>query len=142
MYKPVEWKDRLVERPRTFNTTSNPDGSITFTPAPGTVLEEGTAVNAGNMNPISQTLFDVYAQIPYLTNAETQLIYDNGNLIRVDETVSAILRRRTTLNYTGADLASVNVKIYDADGVTILEDFTDTLRYDNGALVSVIRTVA
>jgi len=32
----------------------NPDGTVTLTPAPGTVVQEGTPVNAANLNKIEQ----------------------------------------------------------------------------------------
>lgn len=53
-YTPTEWKDRVVEKPRTFNMQNNPDGTVTLTPAPGTVVQEGTPVNAANLNKIEQ----------------------------------------------------------------------------------------
>lgn len=55
-YQPTVWKDRVVEKPRTFDVTNNPDGSITLEPKPGTVLQEGTPVNAANMNKLEQGL--------------------------------------------------------------------------------------
>lgn len=55
-YEKTIWKDRAVEKPRTFNIVNNPDGTITLIPAPGTVVEEGTPVNAANMNKIEVTL--------------------------------------------------------------------------------------
>lgn len=33
----LEWKDRRVERPNTYNIQKNLDGTITHTPVPGTV---------------------------------------------------------------------------------------------------------
>ena len=46
------WKDRLVERPNTFEVQENPDGTITLIPTPGTVTQAGTPVNATNLNKI------------------------------------------------------------------------------------------
>lgn len=142
MYQPTDWKDRVVEKPRTFTVTNNPDGTITLAPSPGTVVEEGTPVNAVNLNQISQALFDAYYQAPFLETATTELIYDAGNLVRVDESVASVLRRRTALSYSGSDLSTVNVKIYDEDGATLVEEYTDTLNYSGGNLVSVGRVVA
>lgn len=109
-----------------------------------TVWNQGAApgISALRLNEISQALFDTYYQAPFLENATTELIYDSGNLVRVDESVASALRRRTVLSYSGPDLSTVNVKIYDEDGVTILEEYTDTLIYDSGNLVSVGRVVA
>ena len=46
------WTDRQVERPLTFTTTENSDGTITLTPSPGTVTEAGTLISADRMNHI------------------------------------------------------------------------------------------
>lgn len=46
------WADQDVERPRTYDVTDNPDGSITLTDSFGTITEAGTPVNANNMNHI------------------------------------------------------------------------------------------
>jgi len=49
-YKRTNWKDRVVERPRTYNQVTNQDGTVTQTPAPGQVVEHGTPQNATNFN--------------------------------------------------------------------------------------------
>lgn len=46
------WKDRLVERPNTFEVQENPDGTITLIPQPGVITEQGTSINAANLNNI------------------------------------------------------------------------------------------
>ena len=51
-YIKTTWKDRLVERPNTFEVQENPDGTITLIPTPGTVTQAGTPVNATNLNKI------------------------------------------------------------------------------------------
>jgi hypothetical protein len=55
-YTPTEWKDRIVQNPRTFQIQNNADGTVTLTPKPGTVVQEGTPVNAANLNNIEQGL--------------------------------------------------------------------------------------
>lgn len=49
-YKPTRWKDHVVERPRTYTEVANSDGSVTHTPAPGEVIQEGTPQSATNFN--------------------------------------------------------------------------------------------
>ena len=49
-YKRTNWKDHVVERPRTYTETSNDDGSKTYTPAPGEILQQGTPISATNLN--------------------------------------------------------------------------------------------
>lgn len=62
-YEKTNWQDRVVEKPRTFTVTNNPDGTITLAPAPGTVLQEGTPVNAGNLNKIEGGIFGNQAKL-------------------------------------------------------------------------------
>lgn len=57
-YQKTNWKDRAVERPRTYRMQQNPDGTVTLIPEPGTVYEAGTPVNAPNMNKIEQGIVD------------------------------------------------------------------------------------
>lgn len=55
-YEPTVWKNRVVERPLTFNMVNNPDGTVTLVPAPGVIVESGTPVNAVNLNKLEQGL--------------------------------------------------------------------------------------
>jgi hypothetical protein len=55
-YNPTNWQDRVVEHPRRFEVQNNPDGTVTLIPKPGAVLQEGTPVNAANMNKLEQGL--------------------------------------------------------------------------------------
>lgn len=50
------WVDQDVERPKTYQVTTNQDGSITLTDSFGLVTELGTPVNAVNMNHIEDGL--------------------------------------------------------------------------------------
>lgn len=58
-YTKTNWKDRIVENPRTYDLTNNVDGSIILTPKPGEVIEEGTPISASSMNKIEEKLYDV-----------------------------------------------------------------------------------
>ncbi|MCM1338963.1 MAG: hypothetical protein NC191_04770 [Muribaculaceae bacterium] len=49
-----DWKDQSVERPKTYEMTNNPDGSVTLIDSFGLVNELGTPVNADNMNRIEE----------------------------------------------------------------------------------------
>lgn len=51
-YKRTIWKNREVEKPRTFEMVQNPDGTITLVPSEGNVIESGTPLIAENMNNI------------------------------------------------------------------------------------------
>ncbi|MCM3763439.1 hypothetical protein [Neobacillus niacini] len=49
-YSKTVWKDRQVQKPLTFTQKNNGDGTITLTPAEGTIVEPGTPLNADNLN--------------------------------------------------------------------------------------------
>jgi len=53
-YEPTEWKNREVEKPRTFIMQDNGDGTITLIPEEGNVAEPGTPIAATFMNKIEQ----------------------------------------------------------------------------------------
>lgn len=55
-YNRTKWQDHVVERPRTFTEVTNADGSVTHTPAPGEVLQQGTPQSATNFNNIEDAL--------------------------------------------------------------------------------------
>lgn len=46
----MQWVDRKVERPNTFVMQNNSDGTVTLIPAPGTIQQAGTPLNAANLN--------------------------------------------------------------------------------------------
>ena len=57
-YKKQTWEDRVVEKPMTYMMTTNEDGTVTLTPVPGTITNEGSKVNAERMNHIEQGIYD------------------------------------------------------------------------------------
>ena len=59
-YKRTNWKDHVVERPRTYTEAANSDGSKTFTPAPGEVLQQGTPQSATNFNHMENGIHDAH----------------------------------------------------------------------------------
>jgi len=69
------------------------------------------------------------------------MVYTNGKLTSVDEKISNVLRKRTTLTYTGDDLTNVNIKAYATNGTTIVSEYNDVLTYTSGNLTGVQRTV-
>lgn len=66
-YQPINWKDRIVEKPNTFEMRDNGDSTVTLIPDPGQVLQEGTPLNAENLNHIEKGLIDAYAQLADIT---------------------------------------------------------------------------
>lgn len=53
-YIPNEWKDQVVQRPKTYQMNNNDDGSVTLVNSFGLVTELGTPVNEDYMNHIEQ----------------------------------------------------------------------------------------
>lgn len=74
-YEKTTWKNRLVERPRTYQLQQNADGTVTLIPKEGEVLETGTPVNAENMNKIEDELETFNSHL----NDDTQHIYVDKN---------------------------------------------------------------
>lgn len=65
-YVKTTWKDRLVERAKTFIFSENSDGSTTLQDAPGEVTEEGTPLNALNLNHMEQGIYDAHSRVDSL----------------------------------------------------------------------------
>ena len=55
-YEKTVWKDHVVERPKTYRMVENADGTVTLVPETGQVIQQGTALNAENLNHIEDTL--------------------------------------------------------------------------------------
>lgn len=71
--KRINWKDHVPQRPRTYTETVNGDGSKTFTPAPGTILQQGTPQSATNFNTMDEALQHTaiaYDMLATITQAE------------------------------------------------------------------------
>lgn len=74
-YNKTGWKDRVVEKPNTFNARENQDGTVTLIPKPGQILQSGTPVNADNLNKIEDGIANTMTQL-----AETDLLLEDLNL--------------------------------------------------------------
>lgn len=68
-YIPNEWKDQVVQRPKTYQINNNDDGSVTLIDSFGLVTELGTPVNQDYMNHIEQGIAG--CAIRYYSTAET-----------------------------------------------------------------------
>lgn len=80
IFNPINWKDRIVERPRTYTEVINQDGSRTDTPAPGVVQEPGTQVSATNLNQMDQGTQDAKAATALILNAMRQIGWRTDDL--------------------------------------------------------------
>lgn len=72
------WQDRIVERPRTFKLQNNSDGTVTLIPAPGTIVQEGTPVNATNLNGIEEDILNAAQITDSATNNKYKWGIENG----------------------------------------------------------------
>ncbi len=70
-YVKTNWQDRVVEKPRTYTMTQNPDGTVTLVPAPGTIVQAGTPVSAVNMNKLETQYDQAKVDLDAKTNATT-----------------------------------------------------------------------
>lgn len=67
-YKKTLWKDRVVEKPNTYRSVENPDGTITLYPITGQVIEKGTPVSAANLNKIENGIVELNEQLDNIKN--------------------------------------------------------------------------
>lgn len=58
-YERTVWRDHIVARPRTYTMVQNEDGTVTLTPAYGAVSQQGTPVNAANLNKLEEAAEDL-----------------------------------------------------------------------------------
>lgn len=85
----MQWVDRKVERPNTFVIQNNSDGTVTLIPAPGTIQQAGTPLNAKNLNATID-----YSRSKIVTNISAV----EGNLqLTTDSYQVASLSSNTTL---------------------------------------------
>ena len=83
--KRVEWKDHVVQRPRTYNETVNQDGSKTYTPAPIEVIQQGTpqsATNFGYMDEALQHIANAYDELLVITQAKLRFAFDEIDTLK------------------------------------------------------------
>ena len=50
MIKPINWQDHIVEHPDWYTETNIGNGVVQHTKNPGTVIQQGTPVNASHLN--------------------------------------------------------------------------------------------
>ena len=87
-YEKTLWKDRVVEKPNTYRTVENPDGTITLYPITGQVIEKGTPISAANLNKIENGIVEIYEHLDNMAiniiskgGASENLLIDNSKII-------------------------------------------------------------
>lgn len=90
-YSRTYWQDRAVERPRTYTEAVNSDGSKTYTPAPGEVIQEGTPQSATNFNHIEEGLTHYAAAFDMLlTIHQAEMRQAQADIAALQEQVAAL----------------------------------------------------
>lgn len=91
----MQWVDRKVERPNTFVIQNNSDGTITLIPAPGTISEVGTPLNAENLNgAIDYSRSKVVTNIS-ATEGNLQLTTDSYQVANLSSDTALVLPNAT-----------------------------------------------
>ena len=108
-YNRINFKNRVVQYPRSYSESNNAGGGITHAPVPGEVVQGGTALNETNLNTLDKGIEDcakaINAVEPRVSNLETEMtraktrIGDNERAIlaiqRVDEAQSTNISELT-----------------------------------------------
>jgi hypothetical protein len=89
--KRIIWKDHVVERPRTYTEATNSDGSKTFTPAPGRVIQQGTPQSGTNFNTMEEALQHIsIAYDMMMTLHQAELRAAQSRITTLEAQVSAL----------------------------------------------------
>lgn len=141
-FSKTTFADMSVEFPKRY-TKVEAAPYTTFTEAPGAVYEAGTSLSATLLNARDQALYDSYYGNgnTIVSTVTTNFSYSGDQVIEIQELESSVLYRKTTFSYTGDNVTSINTKIYDTDGITILREFTDAMTYSLGNISSIARTI-
>lgn len=71
-YTRTTWKNHVVEHPRTYTMTTNDDDTVTLTPAPGTIHQQGTPINDAHLNNIENGIEALVAECGRLDGAKLE----------------------------------------------------------------------
>lgn len=116
-YTKQTWTDRKVEKPLTFLMTTNADGSITLTPYPGVVEQEGSQLSASRFNHIEDGIANSVNKAGDTMTGRLN-ITNKGEFAGVSKT-----RTVNGIDYTaalgvGAD-ASASIELHDVNGTNL-----------------------
>jgi hypothetical protein len=57
-YTTTTWSDRIVQFPNRYTKTDETVNQVTLSLSPGTITQNGTPVNAGNLNKIEEGIYN------------------------------------------------------------------------------------
>lgn len=149
-YEPTDWKNREVERPRTFTLQNNDDGTITLIPAEGKVTEPGTPIVAHLMNKIEGQLVsmdkhmdDFIKHTPFAVTTGTPALYEvnlGPTVTTLEEGLTiAVKIHETNTRFPRIDVNGFGAKFITSPLAHLLEAGTlqknsvYTLKYNSGA---------
>lgn len=70
-----------------------------------------------------------------------EITYTSEKITQVDTLIADVLRKREIITYDLEVIDRINIELYDVDGVTLLEEFEDTVSYDDGKIDEIVRVV-
>lgn len=98
-YTKIEWVNRVIQKIHNYTETTNQDGSVTHTPAPGTIIQAGTPRSAENMAHMDQGIKDCADAINALegtVNSHGQTLSNHDTRIGNSENAIAAIRLKNT----------------------------------------------
>lgn len=140
-YNKTSWADRAVQYPNRFTMVTNADGTITLTPAPGTVSQAGTPLTASALNNLETQYDDAYADAQsyvasYAAPLFSQAVYMgskgkfSGNAIQICSVPFFTNGGSSSAQYTynfATPFKSLPT-IFPAD-ITVSQSYGDTMLY-------------
>lgn len=108
-YQPTIWTNREVEKPRTYTSVDNGDGTITLTPAEGLIISAGTPIVAENLNNIEDWITNAD---PNITSYGTRLTTAENNINKKPsvyiDTVGGLIMQRASSAIYGTSYSNAN----------------------------------
>jgi len=112
------------------------DGTVSTLSSSITTLEGTVSILDSTIDNHIQSIF------PHFGYAFTQeIIYTGDNITQIDSKISTVLRLRESITYVADQITEINIKVFDTDGITILQEFTDTVSYDDDKIDEITRVV-
>jgi hypothetical protein len=116
-YEKTTWQDHIVESPFAFRQTVNPNGTITLEPIPGEILQQGTPVNARNLNKIEEGI--------YINSTALKSFYDEIMKLKLDVltlknvTINDMSNNMFFISFSTLDDIKLKSGIYDENNKKI-----------------------
>ena len=107
MVFPRTVKDRVVQNPKRFQFTQIEPNIYDLTAVPGTITEQGTAINKAYLQPIEQSLY-IANTIFNTTGTANVYAVSMSNVVSMADIVGKPFRVKLNANATGATSINVN----------------------------------